>query len=53
MKTFSTFYRTGSDDSEQLVEVLVAVLEAIRSLFGLLADNQLSTLPQCASLLLK
>lgn len=46
-------YRTGSDDSEQLVEVLVAVLEAIRSLFELLADNQLSTLPQCASLLLK
>ena len=50
---FLYLYRTGSDDSEQLVEVLVAVLEAIRSLFGLLADNQLSTLPQCASLLLK
>ena len=53
IEDFLHLYCTGSDDSEQLVEVLVAVLEAIRSLFGLLSSNQLSTLPQCASLLLK
>ena len=50
---FLHLHPTGSDNSEQLIEVLVAVLEAIRSLFGQLADMQLSTLPQCASLLLK
>ena len=50
---FLHLHPSGTDDSEQLIEILVAVLEAIRSLFGLLADMQLSTLPQCASLLLK
>ena len=50
---FYEFAHTGSEVSGQLMEVLVAVLEAIMSLFSLVVAAEQGALTQCASLLLK